>query len=782
MKNFTWKKLMSLVLVAALVIGCLQLNAKKVSADGEESAETPVLTIEPSAAVGESSAELEPAIVYAVTRTPGVVSEEHPVNIVIAIDTSGSMAEVVSREQIGGGCFPEYETVTRLDIAKEQAKKFVASLDENIKVVDIIGFAGGANGNQTIDNLRADGGTNIDAALELVEGKENVDALVILTDGEPTYATTGQGGDRFGNGSDTTDAIVTETSNAITRLTEAGVTIYAINFGGEGNIFEKQDNEDVINYSADFSADSLKAALKAIGTDLKNIYATGAYIEAVLGTYVKYVGNAAGVETSTDAETGITTLKWSIADYNDKDENSVLDPATPDLKFEVVVKDEEGNELTDKDAIVEKLLELDDPSTDADQIVVESTTDEEGNTNIVVKVAVTAKGQTFLHYFVNGVEQEPKAVDCTATEAVAIYKYTKPAEYIYTIDFAYGDDVVAVTTGSAVATDKITADYAAAAVQEGFDKADYTVKADAELELTIVAGGDNYLRVDLEKVEPEKYSYMIDYIFEETVIATTTGSAVDAADVVADYANAVAAEDQNKDDYKVKEGAVTTFKIVAGTDNYFTVDLEKVQPDVIEVPYTVYYKAGEEVVASYQDKTNDGTDVVAKALADAAVIAATGYDKSKYEVVAGQNLTFHVTVDFKEFVVKVQLKKADPTPTPQQKNENPLPPFATPIPTPDPEPTDIPATPTPTEVPTPSQIPVVDIEETETPEGDVDLDEVETPEGAPEEELDVEPIDTPQGDLPKTGVAPSAVFFGIGAACVVFGGMIVLKLRRKEEM
>ena len=64
-----------------------------------------------------------------------------------------------------------------------------------------------------------------------------------------------------------------------------------------------------------------------------------------------------------------------------------------------------------------------------------------------------------------------------------------------------------------------------------------------------------------------------------------------------------------------------------------------------------------------------------------------------------------------------------------------------------------------------------------------DLEPVDTPQSAPEEEeLDVEPIDTPQGDLPKTGVAPSAVFFGIGAACVVFGGAIVLKLRRKEEM
>ena len=54
-----------------------------------------------------------------------------------------------------------------------------------------------------------------------------------------------------------------------------------------------------------------------------------------------------------------------------------------------------------------------------------------------------------------------------------------------------------------------------------------------------------------------------------------------------------------------------------------------------------------------------------------------------------------------------------------------------------------------------------------------------TPEGAPEE-VEVEPIDTPQGDLPKTGVAPAPVFFGIGAACVLFGSVLVIK-RRKEE-
>ena len=114
----------------------------------------------------------------------------------------------------------------------------------------------------------------------------------------------------------------------------------------------------------------------------------------------------------------------------------------------------------------------------------------------------------------------------------------------------------------------------------------------------------------------------------------------------------------------------------------------------------------------------------------------------------------------------------DPTPTPTE-----IP--ATPTPTP----TETPDTPTPTETPaTPTPEPEIEVEEPETPEGDVEIDEPETPEGAPEEEVEVDLIDTPQGDLPQTGVAPASVFFGIGAACVAFGGMIVIKLRRKEEI
>ncbi|MBR6238750.1 MAG: MucBP domain-containing protein, partial [Lachnospiraceae bacterium] len=89
----------------------------------------------------------------------------------------------------------------------------------------------------------------------------------------------------------------------------------------------------------------------------------------------------------------------------------------------------------------------------------------------------------------------------------------------------------------------------------------------------------------------------------------------------------------------------------------------------------------------------------------------------------------------------------------------------------------------------------------ETPEGaPVDEDEtededlidvktvVETPEGTPDEnaaddedeELAADLNKTPQG-LPQTGTAPVAVFFGFGAAAVILGGTMIIKVRRREE-
>lgn len=70
-----------------------------------------------------------------------------------------------------------------------------------------------------------------------------------------------------------------------------------------------------------------------------------------------------------------------------------------------------------------------------------------------------------------------------------------------------------------------------------------------------------------------------------------------------------------------------------------------------------------------------------------------------------------------------------------------------------------------------------------------DIKEVETPEAPAEEEEKVEEIapetveipevvETPEA-LPKTGVAPASLFFGIGAACIALGGVLIA-LRRKN--
>ena len=88
---------------------------------------------------------------------------------------------------------------------------------------------------------------------------------------------------------------------------------------------------------------------------------------------------------------------------------------------------------------------------------------------------------------------------------------------------------------------------------------------------------------------------------------------------------------------------------------------------------------------------------------------------------------------------------------------------------------------------------------------EIDLDEFEVPEGAPEadeepeeaadviltaaedpdtedmdELIDIEMAATPEG-LPQTGVADSAVFFGIGFALIGFGAIVTRKCTRKEE-
>ncbi|MBP5159096.1 MAG: LPXTG cell wall anchor domain-containing protein, partial [Lachnospiraceae bacterium] len=77
--------------------------------------------------------------------------------------------------------------------------------------------------------------------------------------------------------------------------------------------------------------------------------------------------------------------------------------------------------------------------------------------------------------------------------------------------------------------------------------------------------------------------------------------------------------------------------------------------------------------------------------------------------------------------------------------------------------------------------PEIVVPEPEVPASpEIVVPEPEVPASEPEIELP-EP-EVPAGEaLPQTGTTPVAVFYGIGAACVVFGGVIFFAGRRKKR-
>ena len=102
MKGLTWKKIMSLVLVAALVIGCLQLNAKKVSADGATPTTAEVKSA--SAAITEGANTLEPTIEFTVVANSvdDVTDNRKKTDVVLVIDLGNhSLNRIPLTEKVG---------------------------------------------------------------------------------------------------------------------------------------------------------------------------------------------------------------------------------------------------------------------------------------------------------------------------------------------------------------------------------------------------------------------------------------------------------------------------------------------------------------------------------------------------------------------------------------------------------------------------------------------------------------------------------------------------------
>ena len=86
MKKTTWKKIMSLVLAVALIIGAMQFNAKTVSAAGVEKP-TATITV-------DTSKPLEPEVEFFVKATgTDQMGTTTKTDVVLVLDLSSSMNE-----------------------------------------------------------------------------------------------------------------------------------------------------------------------------------------------------------------------------------------------------------------------------------------------------------------------------------------------------------------------------------------------------------------------------------------------------------------------------------------------------------------------------------------------------------------------------------------------------------------------------------------------------------------------------------------------------------------
>ena len=271
MKRFSWKKLMSLVVALALVVGVLHFGTR-VSAGADAGA---------SAAL--SNGNIQFTVDRDFLKTGG---EQAKSDVVIAIDCSSSM----NNRDTGIFVVRNGHRVqlTRLEVALDEAGKFKEELDKDpkVNVVAIYKFDKSAVKVNTIDEITSGNGTNIDDALyqasnELKSEGITNPTIVILTDGEP-YHSNSEG-----------DA----TTNTVARINSVlgdGIKIYAINYGTQKFVFYNKGitdtNNNLSTINTGFDSQTLAAAFKNITTAIQTFKVDTARIVAELTDFVNYVG------------------------------------------------------------------------------------------------------------------------------------------------------------------------------------------------------------------------------------------------------------------------------------------------------------------------------------------------------------------------------------------------------------------------------------------------------------------------------------------------------------
>jgi len=594
MKKTTWKKIMSLVMAVALVIGALSFS-NRVSA-----------SVDPSAAAeGEvTSNGINPTVKYDVTYTAGETDATYKqYTMVIAIDTSGSMKDAINSEG-----------QSRLAVALEQANTFVAALEAQGNVdISYITFGTDASDVSSFSGATADGGTNIDDAIEHAEAILTAEGvtnpiLVILSDGEATYANrysahepwrrSRQNGGYWGNGSDETNSdVIRETAAEIQNAVNAGIAIYAINYGGDGTTFSGKQGVNYITSGLD--AESLAAAFHEILEAAKPTYVTRATIIAELGDYVELVGEYEGVEVK-DGK-----LTWEVPAA------SATNPsASVSLQF-TVKRDALGlNADASADDVIKALVK---EAEKSDQITV-SGPDNDGK--ITVNVVVTTEGNTTLTYVLpSGEEVGPDVLDTGDTLALTAF-IVEPLTWtvVYTVNGEVLETEEAVTFEAD--RDKTLAEIATMA--EGYTLADYDNNEDYDLgDITATTDNGNIVTIPYTYNKVDwKVIYQVDGVTVETDTETYKKVGVD--EPFETLENYKTTEELGYGDYSFEDAALDRdFDNKVWTVNYKSIP-------------TVNYFIGNDKIATMTDDDVAFVETENGSL-EPVFLTPAGIDKEKYD-------------------------------------------------------------------------------------------------------------------------------------------------------
>jgi len=429
----------------------------------------------------------------------------------------------------------------------------------------------------------------------------------------------------------------------------------------------------------------------------------------------------------------------------------------------------------------------------------------------VKKVSELANGQFVDDAYgaaeiISPTEEEPFTWTVSYTQKTSTVNFYINNEPFKTVtDVKYGDKVeapeIVLPENSETETEKVT--YST----EGWDKLAEleSVTSDLDVYATIVK------TVVKKEIIPEVKTYTVEFYLDEKLVETRSevaeGSSVEAPEIKLPANEETATEiitysTKGWDKTKELKSVTSDLKVYATIDK--NVEKKEIIPEVKK--YTVEFYIDGALVETKND-VEEGSAVVAPEIVlpaneetatEIITYSTKGWDKTEELKNVTSDLKVYATID------KNVEKKVIPTPI--EKPAEPIiiyipettpTPIVTPEPTPEPTPI---VTPEPTPEPTPEV--VEEIETPEVPEGtpeeeeeieeveeveeveeeeDIEIEEIETPEGEPEEEdIEIDEIETPEG-LPQTGTTSVVVFFGIGAACIIFGGALIIKIRRRED-